>query len=190
MVEAASIGLDVVRQAGAPRAWAFRSASVHRAFNASLRTLANGGGLQMIPGTILAFVPILLGLFAAQPQIVGQSVTRLVIQDEVIMRVPVQPRPLLPQFEWHEKKGPKCIPAAEIRGALLSGPQQVDFVLAGPRRMRAELDEDCPALDFYGGFYLQPQDQKLCAGRDAIHSRMGGSCTIEKFRQLIPKLRH
>ena len=144
----------------------------------------------MIPGTILAFVPILLGLFAAQPQIVGQSVTRLVIQDEVIMRVPVQPRPLQPQFEWHEHKRPKCIPAAEIRGTLLSGPQQVDFVMGGPKRIRAELDEDCPALDFYGGFYLQPQDQKLCAGRDAIHSRMGGSCTIEKFRQLIPKLRH
>ncbi len=143
----------------------------------------------MIPGTILAFVPLLLGLFAAQPGVVSQSVTRLVIQDEVILRVPIQPRPLQPQFEWHERKGPKCIPAGAIRGALLSGTQQVDFVMGGPRRMRAVLDEDCPALDFYRGFYLQPADERLCAGRDAIYSRMGGSCTIERFKQLVPKVR-
>jgi hypothetical protein len=143
----------------------------------------------MIPGTILAFVPLLLGLFAAQPAITGQSVTRLVIQDEIILRIPIQPRPLLQQFIWQERKGPKCIASGVIRGALLSGPQQVDFVLQGPRRIRAELDEDCPALDFYGGFYLQPQDERICAGRDAIHSRMGGSCTIDRFKQLVPKLR-
>jgi hypothetical protein len=144
----------------------------------------------MIPGTILNFVPLLLGIFAAQPDMVGQTVTRLVVQDEVILRIPVQPRPLFPQFEWKERKGPKCIGAGAIRGALLSGPQQVDFVLGGGvRRIRAVLDEDCPALDFYGGFYLQPQDERICAGRDAIHSRMGGSCTIDRFKMLIPKLR-
>jgi hypothetical protein len=143
----------------------------------------------MIPGSILTFVPLLLGLFAAQPGMVGQSVTRLVVQDEVILRIPVQPRPLLPQFDWKERKGPKCIEAGAIRGALLSGPQQVDFMLGGPRRIRAQLEEDCPALDFYGGFYLQPEDARICAGRDAIHSRMGGSCTIERFKQLVPKLR-
>jgi hypothetical protein len=151
----------------------------------------NGGGLQMISGSILDLVPIVLALFAAQPGIVGQSVTRLVVQDEVILRVPIQPRPLLPQIEWKEHKGPKCIPAAAIQRALLSGEQQVDFILAsGRQRVRAELDEDCPALDFYGGFYLQPEDARVCAGRDAIYSRMGGSCTIERFRQLVPKFRH
>jgi hypothetical protein len=143
----------------------------------------------MIPGAILNFVPLLLGLFAAQPGMVGESVTRLVVQDEVILRVPVRPRSLSPQFEWHEHKGPKCIATAAIHGAFLSGPQQVDFVLGGPRRLRAELDEDCPALDFYGGLYLQPEDERLCAGRDVIYSRMGGSCTIRRFTQLIPKFR-
>ena len=63
-------------------------------------------------------------------------------------------------------------------------------LLADRTRIRAQLDEDCPALDFYGGFYLQPDDDRLCAHRDAIHSRMGGSCTIERFRQLEPRLRH
>lgn len=143
----------------------------------------------MIPGAILNFVPLLLGLFAAQPALIEQSVTRLVMQDEVILRVPVQPRPVLPQFDWKERKGPKCIHAAAIRGARLSSTQQVDFILGGERRIRAHLDSDCPALDFYGGFYLQPEDERICAGRDAIRSRMGGSCTIERFTQLVPKLR-
>ena len=143
----------------------------------------------MIPVTFLSLVPLLLGIFAAQPGAVERSVTRLVIQDEVILRVPVQPRPSCQQIEWVERKGPKCIPAAAIRRALLSGPEQVDFILANRARVRAKFDEDCPALDFYGGFYLQPQDDQLCARRDAIHSRMGGSCTIERFKQLVPRLR-
>ena len=143
----------------------------------------------MIPGTILNFVPLLLGVFAVQPGLVGQSVTRMVEQDEIILRVPVQPRPLRPQLEWHEKKGPRCIPVAAVRRALLSGPQQVDLILGNKQRIRAHLDEDCPALDFYGGFYLQLQDDRLCARRDIIRSRMGGTCTIARFRMLIPSER-
>jgi hypothetical protein len=141
-------------------------------------------------GTFWNILPLLFGLLGAQPGIVGQTVTRLIVQDEVILRVPVQPRPLLREIEWVEKKGPKCIPAAAIQGALLSGSEQVDFILANHARIRAKFDEGCPALDFYGSFYLQPQDERLCAGRDALHSRIGGSCTIDRFKQLIPKFRH
>jgi hypothetical protein len=140
------------------------------------------------PGTILSFIPFLLGLFAAQPVAMQQSVTRLVIQDEVILRVPVQPRPVGRLIDWEERKAPKCLPVRAIRGALLSGPQQVDFILLGGARVRAKFDEDCTALDFYGTFYLQLQDERLCAGRDAVHSRIGGSCTIERFKQLVPKI--
>ena len=139
----------------------------------------------MTPLTFLTLLPVLLGMLAAQPANVG-TVTRLVIQDEVILRVPVQPRPVAPEVDWVERKAPKCIPAGMIRRALLSGPEQVDFILADRTRVRAKFDEDCPALDFYGGFYLQPQDERLCADRDAVHSRMGGSCTIDKFRLLVP----
>jgi len=134
-------------------------------------------------------VPLLLGLFGAQPGAVGQSVTRLIIQDEVILRIPVQPRPLLPDLQWVEKKGPKCIPTAAVQRALLNGSAQVDFVMVDHARIRAQFDEDCPALDFYGGFYLQVEDDRLCARRDAIHSRIGTSCRIERFKQLVPKFR-
>ena len=145
-------------------------------------------GQDVNPGTMISFIPWLLGLFAAEPMAMQESVTRLVVQDEVIMRVPVQPRPMDPSIDWVEHKAPKCIPAGAIRAAMLSGPEQVDFILTGGARVRAKLDEDCPALDFYGGFYLQLPDDKLCAGRDAIRPRMGGSCTIEKFKMLVPKL--
>ena len=133
---------------------------------------------------------MLLGLFAVQPSAVEQSVTRLVVQDEVILRVPVQPRRFDSRIDWVEKKGPKCIQAGAIRRAILSGEEQVDFVLADRSRIRARFNEDCPALDFWRGFYLQPEDEQLCARRDAIHSRMGGSCTIQKFRQLVPRFKH
>jgi len=134
-------------------------------------------------------VPLLLALLGGQPGAVGQSVTRLIIQDEVILRVPVQPRPLFPDIQWIEQKGPKCIPAAAIQRAILSGSEQVDFILANHARIRAQFEANCPALDFYGGFYLQPADERVCAGRDAVHSRIGGSCTIHRFKQLVPKVR-
>lgn len=144
----------------------------------------------MSAGPIWNLVPLLFAMFAAQPATMGESVTRLVIQDEVILRVPVQPHRLIPDVDWVERKGPRCIPAAAIQRALLSSSEQVDFVMANRSRIRARLDEDCPALDFYAGFYLQPHGDMLCAGRDSIYSRIGGSCTIERFSQLDPKFRH
>jgi hypothetical protein len=144
----------------------------------------------MTPGTLLTFIPLLFGIFAGQSGGVQPVVTRLIMQDEVILRVPVEPRPYLPQVEWVEHKGPKCIPAGMIRRAILSRPEQVDFILADRSRVRAEFNEDCQALDFYGGFYLQPEDERLCAKRDAVHSRIGGSCRIERFRLLEPRLKH
>src|SRR5689334_21988061 len=135
-------------------------------------------------------LPLLLSLIGAQPGAVGQTVTRLIIQDEVIWRVTIQPRPLLPDFEWVEHKGPKCIPLNGMRATLLSGSDQIDFIYANRARVRAKFDENCPALDYYGRIYLLPDGDQLCAGRDVIHSRMGGSCTIERFKQLVPKFRH
>ena len=135
------------------------------------------------------FLPLLLGVLVVQPGDAQTTVTRLIVQDEVIWRIPIRPRPVMPPIEWVEHKGPKCIPIQAIRGALLTGSDHVDFVLADRSRIRAKFDGNCPALDFYGNFYLQPDDDRLCAKRDAIHSRMGGSCQIDKFKELEPKLK-
>lgn len=136
---------------------------------------------------LLAFLSSFLGLGGTDGA-TQQAVSRVVVQDELIVRVPVQPTPHF--LEWEEHKGPRCIPVSEFRAAKLSGPRQVDFILQDRSRMRAELDDDCPALDFYTGLYLKPEDDRLCARRDSIRSRMGGSCRIERFRRLTPKLRH
>jgi hypothetical protein len=141
-------------------------------------------GRLVTPTVFFSLVPALVGLFASGP---NQSVTRLVNDEETILRVPVLPRPEPPKIEWVEHKGPECIPVHAIRRAKLVGSDRVDFVLANRPRVRAEFNESCPALDFYGGFYLRTEDRKLCAGRDVIHSRMGGSCTIERFKELVPK---
>ena len=154
-------------------------------FNASLQ--GNCDGLPIV--TITAFLtlwPIVLalgiGAQGEQPQ-----VRSLVVQDQLILRIPV--RPPLPQVEWVERKGPKCLPADEIRGAFLSRSDHVDFVLTGQKLVRAELHDDCPALDFYAGFYLSSEDDRICARRDVVRSRVGASCRIEKFRELVPKRR-
>lgn len=139
--------------------------------------------------SLLSLLPALLALAAWQDGEAHPVVSRVVIRDEVILRVPVRPRLVPPAVEWEEHKGPRCIPAAEIRGASLAGSEHVDFLLADRSRVRARFDEDCPALDFYAGFYLKPEDEQLCADRDYVHSRVGSSCRIERFRKLTARFK-
>lgn len=138
--------------------------------------------------TLLALFGLFPALFgaAAQAPAEDQVVRRVIIHDEVILRIPIRPRLSRP-IEWVEKKGPKCLPANRIAGAILSGPSSIDFLMRNRQRVRALMDNDCPALDFYGRFYLQPNDEFICAKRETIHSRIGGSCRIEKFKMLVPQ---
>jgi hypothetical protein len=140
--------------------------------------------------TLLAFlglIPALLGM-AGQDPARPQEVRRVVIRDEVIISIPVRPR--RPQnIDWKEEKGPKCVRVDRIAGATLSGPSSIDFIMRDRSRVRALIDTECPALDFYRGFYLQPDDERICAKRETIRSRIGGTCRIEKFRSLIPQLK-
>lgn len=139
-----------------------------------------------LSGMLASFLA-LLGLGGTEADVQQRSVSRVVMQEEIIVRVPVQPR--AQAFEWEEHKGPKCIAANDIRGAKLSGPRQVDFMLKNRTRVRAKFDDDCHALDYYGGLYLDRPDERLCAKRDSVRSRVGGSCRIEKFRTLTPKVK-
>ncbi len=113
-------------------------------------------------------------------------VQRMIVQDEIIIHVPIaqyRPAPL----EWVEHKGPKCLPAAMIAGAAMVTPSTIDFVLRDRHRVRALLDSDCAGLDFYGGFYVEPQEGAVCARREEIRSRAGSTCRIERFRSLEAK---
>jgi hypothetical protein len=72
---------------------------------------------------------------------------------------------------------------------MWSGPTSIDFVLRDRSRIRAVMDDECPALDFYKGFYLQPDDARICAKRETIQNRVGASCRITRFRRLVPQLK-
>lgn len=140
----------------------------------------------MTISVFIALLPALLGLAVAEPGAQATQVRTMVVEDQLIMRIPVQPRATI---EWVERDGPRCITSKAIRGASLSLPGRVDFLLPRRQRVRAVLSEDCPALDFYSGFYLAPEDARICAGRDSIRSRIGGSCRIDGFRRLVPRRR-
>ena len=114
---------------------------------------------------------------------------QVMIREQILIRVPSRLRQaqasLEDQIEWKEKKGPKCVPMKLISGATLLSEDSVDLIFKDKSRMRAKLDQSCPALDYYYGFYIRPnKDGQICADRDSIRSRMGGECGIDKFKLL------
>ena len=139
---------------------------------------------HFVPALLALAVPVLVAGDPADAD--GGQVTTMTFHERIVVRVPrLGPPP--PQTTWKEKRGPKCIAAADLAGALVVAPSVVDLVLAGNRRVRARLDGSCEPLDFYSGFYLKPaSDGKVCAGRDAIRARSGLSCQIDAFRLLKP----
>lgn len=140
----------------------------------------------MILTGLVGLLSALLSGSEAVPQ-PRQSVRVMTVEERLIIRVPIAPRPRL-RIRWQEEDGPKCLPARAIAGAFLSGPDSIDFLLKNRQMVRARFDSDCQGLDFWDGFYVQPEDRRICARRDTIRSRVGGSCRIEKFRLLVPKV--
>lgn len=131
------------------------------------------------------WLPLLLGV-ALSGAHAGGPVTRLIVRDEVTWRVPVVAPRRDPSIRWDTRKGPKCVAVNAVAAAAIADESSVDFLLRDRSRLRLRLDSDCPTLDFYGGFYLQSDDEKVCAGRDEIRSRMGASCRIERINLLVP----
>ncbi|MFL6856954.1 MAG: hypothetical protein ACJ8EB_03490 [Allosphingosinicella sp.] len=113
---------------------------------------------------------------------------QLVVREQIMVRLtPTLRNAPGPQaaLDWKEKKGPKCVAARQVVAAAMAGPNSVDLILRDRTRLRARLDSSCPALDYYYGFYVTPNaDGMICADRDAIRSRMGGQCGIDRFRTL------
>jgi hypothetical protein len=140
----------------------------------------------MILTGLVGLLSAMLAGSQAQPA-PADTVKVTTIEERLIIRVPVTPRPRI-RIRWEEEKGPKCLPAVGIARAFLSGPDSVDFLMRNRQFFRARLDSDCDGLDFYGQLYLLPNDGRICARRDSIRSRVGGSCRIEKFRTLVPKV--
>ena len=146
------------------------------------------------PALVALIVPLGAGISApgdtGAPIITGQ----LTIRERIIIRVPRMrqsmppgrmPIPVPPG--WKEKRGPKCVTATDLAGAMITQPGAVDLVMLGGVRMRAVIDDDCGPLDYYGGYYLRPgSDGMICSGRDMIRVRSGSGCAIARFRKLVP----
>ncbi len=117
------------------------------------------------------------------------ELAQMMIQQRIIIRVPaMNPPPPPPRpIRWKEVKGPKCVPLNQLAGASIGQNGTVDLFLRGGARLRAQLDDDCPALDYYSGFYISPTaDGQVCQRRDLLHTRAGQQCRVERFRLLVP----
>lgn len=116
----------------------------------------------------------------------GIAITQLSFRSRVIVRVQTTVIPVQP-VELVEKKGPRCVPVTAILAAAVLAENSVDFILRGGQRVRARFSRSCPALGFYRGFYMAPgPDGLVCADRDAVRSRAGGECQIDRLRLLMP----
>jgi hypothetical protein len=143
----------------------------------------------LLPALLAADAWDMAGTRLAQSTTVVRErfIVRIPLPGILRRRPPASARPVPPLVKWKTKKGPACVPLAMMAGAQVTAPASIDLTLKGGGRVRAELEDSCPALDYYGGFYLKPtMDGKVCADRDAIHTRAGGACEIERFRKLVP----
>ncbi len=142
----------------------------------------------MILAGAAALLAYAFGGAEAQAPPARPSVT---VRQQFIIRVQRGPRVALPTgaapITWQERRGPRCVSASRIAGATLLGQNSVDLILKDSSRIRARLEQRCPALDYYYGFYVNAtEDGQICADRDVIRSRVGGQCQIDQFRTLRP----
>ncbi|WP_343525363.1 hypothetical protein [Sphingomonas sp.] len=144
-----------------------------------------------LPAAFLATLatPALLGAAESPNQLrLDQTqYTQMIVRERVIVRVPRTPPPMVTPSRWKERKGPRCIPAQQMAGALPGDRGTVDIVLNGGKRVRARLARTCRQIDYYSTFYIRPgPDGQICAGRDPIRTRAGATCEIDRFRALVP----
>ena len=137
--------------------------------------------------TLLLAAP--LAISASEPEV---RYAQLAVRERIVIRIPrLAPTPRrysVAPTEWEEKKAAKCVPADVLASAVISRDGDVDLITTDGRRLRAKLDDDCPSLNFYSGFYVKrAKDGMICARRDALRTRSGGRCEISRFRTLREK---
>ena len=85
-----------------------------------------------------------------------------------------------------ERRMGRCIPIGNIAGVKPNGGNDLILYLRDRRMVRAQLERECRAMDFYSGFYLsRSTDGRLCVDRDTLQSRSGANCKLSQMRQLV-----
>jgi hypothetical protein len=141
---------------------------------------------MIFAGTAAWLMLVFGGAADAAPE-AGTRYAQVTVRQQIIIRVPrtVRAAPMSAATQWRESRGPRCIAARSVAGATLLGQNSVDLLLQDRSRVRVRLDNGCGGLDFYQGFYVNgTADGMICAGRDAVRSRMGGQCGIDQIRLL------
>lgn len=130
--------------------------------------------------------PFLLAGLAMMQSANDERLLDYSFHQRIVIRVP-RVTPVEP-VRWRETRAERCVPLENLAGAAFNAARSVDLVLSGGQRLRAHFKEECPAIDFYSGFYIRPtSDGLVCARRDAVRSRSGASCEIHAFRRLVPR---
>lgn len=85
-----------------------------------------------------------------------------------------------------ERRMGRCIPIGNIAAVRPDGGNDLILYLHDRRMVRAQLERECRARDFYSGFYLsRSSDGRLCVDRDKLQSRSGANCKLSEMRQLV-----
>lgn len=162
------------------------AAGINEPFNRSRQRKVDGLSSMIFWGAALLLTAVGGAETRSEPE--SMQFAQLTVRQQIIVRMPMRGAGIAPppsSVRWKEAKGPKCIAARSIAGAMLLGRNSVDLVLRNNSRVRARLENSCPALDYYNGFYITPgTDGMICADRDSIRSRVGGMCEIDAFRTL------
>ncbi len=141
------------------------------------------GGVVIVPPleseianqTVIVEQQVMIRVPASRSQVVGFSRSRAIEADEPVA------------VEWREEKAPRCVPMRQILGVQYTRRSSIDLITRDRQRLRAALDGECRAADFYSGFYMSAtKDGNLCANRDVIHARSGARCDVDKFTRLVP----
>ena len=81
----------------------------------------------------------------------------------------------------------RCVGIDHVAGAVVFGDRAVELSMTDGSHWRMGFAAACPALGFYSGFYYRRAVAgRLCAGRDAVIARSGGSCPITSIVRIPP----
>lgn len=76
----------------------------------------------------------------------------------------------------------QCISIDDIRDADIRSDRVVRLRMKGNIYYEMRLQNNCPGLSFYDGFYYRTTpNRQLCGGLDMIMARSGSRCPIESF---------
>lgn len=87
-----------------------------------------------------------------------------------------------------EPENVQCISIDDIRDAVIRNDRTIHLRMRGRVYYEMRLQNNCPGLSFYDGFYYRTTpNRQLCGGLDVIMARSGSRCPIESFQRIDQK---